>query len=65
MAKKPKKLVGIDRRGEKSWRIRYVKDRKRHSEIVIGRLEDAVNRRDVIRAEIAQNAWTEPTNMTL
>jgi integrase len=65
MTKKPKKLAGIDRRGENAWRIRYVKDGKRHSETVIGTQEDALARRDVIRADIARNTWTAPTSMTL
>lgn len=65
MAKKAKKLIGIDRRGEHTWRIRYVKDGKRHTETVSGTQEDAVARRDVLRAEIAQNTWTAPTAVTL
>jgi integrase len=65
MAKKPKKLAGIDRRGESAWRIRYVKDAKRHTETVIGTQADAMARRDVIRAEIARNTWTAPTSMRL
>src|SRR3974390_1279604 len=63
MARKPKKLAGIDRRGENAWRIRYVKDRKRHSETVIGTQADAVARRDLIRADIARNTWTAPANI--
>jgi len=65
MVKKAKKLAGIDRRGENTWRIRYVKDGKRRTETVTGTQEDAVSRRNVIRAEIAQNTWTAPTSMTL
>jgi integrase len=65
MTKKPKKLAGIDRRGENTWRIRYVKDGRRHSETVIGTQEDALARRDVIRADIVRNTWTAPTNITL
>ena len=65
MSRKPKKLAGIDQRGESAWRIRYVKDGKRHSETVVGSQADAVARRDVIRADIARNTWTAPTNMTL
>lgn len=65
MSRKPKKLAGIDRRGENTWRVRYVKDGKRHTETVTGTQEDAVARRDTIRADIARNAWTAPTNMTL
>ncbi|MDE2133815.1 MAG: site-specific integrase [Alphaproteobacteria bacterium] len=65
MAKKAKKLAGIDRRGEDTWRIRYVKDGKRRTETIMGTQEDAVARRDVIRVEIAQNTWTAPTSMTL
>jgi integrase len=65
MAKKAKKLTGIDRRGENTWRVRYVKDGKRHSETGIGTQEDALARRDVVRADIARNTWTAPTSMTL
>lgn len=65
MTKKPKKLAGIDRRGPNAWRIRYVKNGRRHSETVIGTQEDALARRDVIRADIARNTWTAPTSMTL
>ena len=65
MARKPKKLAGIDRRGENAWRIRYVKDGKRHAETVTGTQEDAIARRDVIRAEIAQSTWTAPASMTV
>jgi len=65
MVKKAKKLAGIDRRGESKWRIRYIKDGKRHTETIAGSQEDAVSRRNVIRAEIAQNNWTAPTNMTV
>ena len=65
MARKPKKLAGIDRRGEMAWRIRYVKDGKRHAEMVTGTQEDAIARRDVIRAEIAQSTWTAPASMTV
>jgi integrase len=65
MARKPKKLAGIDRRGENSWRIRYVKDGKRHTETVTGTQDDAIARRDVIRADIARNAWTAPAATTL
>ena len=65
MTKKAKKLAGIDRRGEKSWRIRYVKDGKRHTETISGSQDDAISRRDVIRAEIAQHAWTAPANTLL
>lgn len=65
MARKRKKLAGIDQRGEVSWRIRYVKDGKRHIETVHGSQEDAIARRDVIRAEIAQSTWTAPTSMTV
>jgi integrase len=65
MAKKLKKLAGIDRRGGNKWRIRYVNEGKRHTETVLGTQEDAVARRDVLRAEIVQNTWTAPTTMTL
>lgn len=65
MSKKAKKLAGIDRRGENTWRIRYVKDGKRHAETVIGTQEDVIARRDVIRADIARNAWTAPAATTL
>ncbi len=65
MSKKAKKLAGIDRRSENRWRIRYVKDGKRHTETVTGSQEDAIARRDVIRADIARNAWTAPAATTL
>jgi integrase len=65
MVKKPKKLARIDQRGENTWRIRYVKDGKRHSETVIGTQEAALVRRDVIRADIARKTWLAPTNVTL
>ena len=65
MTKKTKKLAGIDRRGKKTWRIRYTKDNKRRWETVTGTKDDAVARRDVIRADIAQNTWTAPTTMTV
>jgi integrase len=65
MTKKTRKLAGIDRRGDGSWRIRYVKDGRRHTETVIGAQEDAISRRDIIRAEIAQNNWTAPTSLTV
>jgi integrase len=65
MARKLKKLAGIDRRGENIWRIRYVKDGKRHIETVHGTQEDAISRRDVIRAEIAQSNWTAPASMAM
>lgn len=65
MARKAKKLSGIDRRGEGAWRIRYVKDGKRHIETVRGTQAEAIARRDVIRAEIAQHTWTAPTSMTV
>jgi integrase len=65
MSKKAKKLAGIDRRGENTWRIRYVKDGKRHTETVSGTQEEAISRRDVIRADIARNSWTAPAAMTL
>lgn len=65
MVKKAKKLAGIDRRGENTWRVRYVKDGKRHTETITGSQEDAVSRRDVIRADVAQNTWNAPSSMTL
>jgi integrase len=65
MSKKARKLAGIDRRGENTWRIRYVKDGKRHTETVPGTQEDAIARRDVIRADIARNSWTAPAATTL
>lgn len=65
MGRKAKKLAGIDRRGENTWRIRYVKDGKRHTETVVGTQEDAIARRDVIRADIARNAWTAPAATTV
>ncbi len=65
MARKAKKLCGIDRRGESTWRIRYVNDGRRHIETVRGTQADAIARRDVIRAEIAQHSWTAPTTMTV
>src|SRR4029079_1610903 len=65
MAKKAKKLGGIDRRGENVWRIRYVKDGKRHTETLRGTQEEAIAKRDVLRAQIAQNNWTAPTNVTV
>src|SRR5512146_24723 len=65
MSRKAKKLAGIDCRGERTWRLRYVKDGKRHTETVIGSQADAIARRDVIRAEIAQSTWTAPTTMTV
>jgi integrase len=65
MSKKPKKLAGIDRRGENTWRIRYVKDGKRHTETISGTQEDAIARRDMIRADIARNAWIAPAATTL
>jgi integrase len=65
MNKKAKKLAGIDQRGENAWRIRYVKDGKRHSETVMGTQGDALARRDVIRADIGRNTWIAPTSMTL
>lgn len=64
MTKRSKNPARIDRRGA-SWRIRYTKDGKRHSETVKGTRQDAVARRDIIRAEIAQGAWTAPTTTTL
>jgi integrase len=65
MARKPKKLIGIDRRGKNSWRIRYVNRGKRHTELVKGTEQDAIARRAVLAAEIKQNNWTEPTSMTV
>jgi integrase len=65
MGKKAKKLTGIDRRGENTWRIRYVKDGKRHTETVTGTQEDAIARRDMVRADIARNTWTAPASTTL
>ena len=65
MSRKARKLAGIDCRGENIWRIRYVKEGKRHVETVRGPREDAIARRDVIRAEIAQSTWTAPTTMTV
>jgi integrase len=65
MARKLKKLAGIDKRGENIWRIRYVKDKKRHIETVHGTQADAISRRDIIRAEIAQSNWTAPSSMTV
>jgi integrase len=65
MVRKPKKLAGIDRRGEKTWRIRYVKDGKRRTETITGTQEEAIAARDVIRVGIAHNTWTAPTSMTL
>lgn len=61
---KPKKLAGIDRRGENLWRIRYVKDGKRHIEHVTGSMDDAIARRDTIRAEIVNSTWTAPTSVS-
>ena len=65
MAKKAKKLAGIERRGEHTWRIRYVKDGKRHRETVEGTQEDAIARRNAIRTEIDQHTWTAPTSVTV
>ncbi|MDE2183474.1 MAG: site-specific integrase [Alphaproteobacteria bacterium] len=65
MSRKAKKLAGIDRRGPDSWRIRYVKDGKRHTETVTGTQEEAIARRNVIRAEIAEHRWTAPSSMSL
>lgn len=56
MSKKAKKLAGIDRRGQTTWRIRYVKEGKRHTETVTGTQEDAIARRDTVRADITRNA---------
>ena len=65
MARKTRKLAGIDRRSENTWRIRYVKDGKRHTETITGTQEEAIARRDLIRVEISQSTWTAPTSMTL
>ncbi len=65
MAKKAKKLAGIDRRGENIWRIRYVNNGKRHTETITGTQEHAISRRDVLRAEIRQGNWTAPTGTTV
>lgn len=65
MSKKAKKLAGIDRRGENTWRIHYVKDGKRHTETVIGTQEDAIARRDMVRADIARDTWAAPVSTTL
>lgn len=65
MSKKAKKLAGIDRRGENTWRLRYVKDGKRHTETVIGTQEDAIARRNGIRTDIDRNVWTAPAATTL
>ena len=65
MAKKAKKLAGIDRRGENTWRIRYVKEGKRYTETVVGTQDEAIARRDTIRADIARSVWTAPTSTTV
>src|SRR6185295_7024756 len=65
MVKKAKKLAGIDRRSENVWRIRYVKNGRRHTQTVKGTQEEAIAKRDVLRAQIAQNTWTAPTAMSI
>lgn|GEM_PF-3697711 len=57
-------LTRIDRRGADGWRIRYVKDGKRHTVTVTGTQDDAIAQRDLIRADIARNSWTAPATTT-
>jgi integrase len=65
MAKKRKNPAGIDQRGKDIWRIRYVKDGKRHTVTVKGSRQDAIAERDKINVAVRQNTWTAPTNTTV